>query len=279
MGQPDIAAGAVSGLGLHAAVHQPSGWAACLHSYTVLEALTSSCSHIADLCRAMGTNQLSGTIPAAWSTLPLHSLSVTRNGGVCGGVPTGISGAVIGNDTQLNASCPWDDQGLDATRAPRYWMTVQLSLCCSPPADGSAWAACVRSWHPHALSASCAPNSCLPAAALLQSFKANLTAGAGALSSWLPGTNPCGAASRQWAGVLCDGGGAVTGLTLDGAGLRGPLGGGLAGLPSLQEISLARNQLTGAGRPGLTGPGRTVAHLRPRSAGRMHPMSARVAAP
>lgn len=85
---------------------------------------------------------------------------------------------------------------------------------------------------------------------MLHSFRANLTSDPGALDSWLPGSNPCGA-GRQWAGVMCDGTGAVIGVALDGQGLRGPLDGGLARLATLQQIHLARNQLTG-GRESVT---------------------------
>ena len=63
------------------------------------------------LVRALGANNLSGKIPATWSALPLHSLSVAQNDGVCGGVPAGVSGAVVGNSTELNATCLWDADG------------------------------------------------------------------------------------------------------------------------------------------------------------------------
>jgi hypothetical protein len=59
----------------------------------------------------MDSNNLSGKIPPTWQVLPLHSLQVRRNGGVCGEVPTGVSSAVDGGDTQLNSSCPWDADG------------------------------------------------------------------------------------------------------------------------------------------------------------------------
>lgn len=70
---------------------------------------------------AVGSNNLSGKIPAAWGALPLHSLTVDRNGGVCGGVPAGVSGALAGGGggnasgdgslPALNGSCVWDSDG------------------------------------------------------------------------------------------------------------------------------------------------------------------------
>ncbi|KIY98895.1 Receptor protein [Monoraphidium neglectum] len=57
---------------------------------------------------AVGANQLSGKIPLTWRFIPLHSLQVAGNGGVCGEVPAGVGGAVAGGDTGLHSSCPWD---------------------------------------------------------------------------------------------------------------------------------------------------------------------------
>lgn len=67
-------------------------------------------------CSAVGANNLSGKIPAAWSTLPLHSLEVSRNDGVCGEVPARVSSAVAGGDTGLNVTCAWDSDGAARAR-------------------------------------------------------------------------------------------------------------------------------------------------------------------
>ena len=83
-----------------------------------------------------------------------------------------------------------------------------------------------------------------PAAEALLAFKAGLDNPTGALASWQPDTNPCSAA-QPWAGVGCDGGGRVVAVALEGAGLRGPLAGALAGVERLREVQLAGNQLTG----------------------------------
>lgn len=194
----------------------------------------------------LGANRLSGSIPETWSTLPLHTLSVTRNDGVCGGVPAGVSGAVAGNDTRLNASCPWDAQG---GQSQGQCLQRRESPCCPAcPACRTCMFSNTRSGSALCTTAgrhtSCPSARAPRTAAVLHSFRANLTSSAGALDSWLPGTNPCGA-GRHWAGVTCDDSGGVVGINLDGRGLRGPLGGGLSRLLQLQEIRVARNQLTG----------------------------------
>jgi hypothetical protein len=83
-------------------------------------------SHVGPLCqtsapppplhlnplRSVGSNQLSGKIPAAWRALPLHSLNLDGNEGVCGGVPEGVGANAGGaNTTGLNGSCPWEPDG------------------------------------------------------------------------------------------------------------------------------------------------------------------------
>lgn len=86
----------------------------------------------------------------------------------------------------------------------------------------------------------------------------------GTPSSWVNGTDPCGAASCgyssalprcEWGGVSCDGW-RVIGLSLvpmgaSGSQLRGSLPTALASLSALQQLNLRGNALTGAIPPGL----------------------------
>nr|XP_010919178.1 probable LRR receptor-like serine/threonine-protein kinase At1g12460 [Elaeis guineensis] len=79
---------------------------------------------------------------------------------------------------------------------------------------------------------------------LLLEFKGNVTADpGGALASWsaTPGRDPCG----DFAGVTCGPSGDVEKILVHNASLAGTLSAALAGLPSLQIISLFGNRFSG----------------------------------
>lgn len=79
---------------------------------------------------------------------------------------------------------------------------------------------------------------------VLLAFKANLTDPKGAMASWQPRLNPCGA-TRTWAGIMCDSDGRVMGVRLEHMGLQGRLSGQLPQVSRLAEIYLAGNELSG----------------------------------
>lgn len=118
LAQPDVAAGAVRGPRRAAAPAGAEGTCSWARQQACpgLSGLAPPLTHTPPpRHRSVGSNNLSGKIPAAWSTLPLHSLQVSRNDGVCGDVPAGVSG-VTGGNTQLNSTCPWNADGARAGR-------------------------------------------------------------------------------------------------------------------------------------------------------------------
>jgi hypothetical protein len=167
--------------------------------------------------------------------MPLHSLQVGQNDGVCGGVPAGVSSALDGGAaTGLNNSCPWDGDGtcagLAGFGACRDWVHRVPGACPSPSR----------------LTSNGAPiNPRPPAADTLLAFKASLTDPIGALASWQPGTNPCDA-TRPWEGVGCDADGRVNAVSVERRRLRGRVTGALAGVERLSVISFPGNDLFGA---------------------------------
>ncbi|WOL07502.1 hypothetical protein Cni_G16244 [Canna indica] len=90
-----------------------------------------------------------------------------------------------------------------------------------------------------------APPLAVAQKAILLEFKGNVTSDpGGALASWDAGGDPC----RDFAGVFCDGR-AVVKILIHGADLAGFLSASLAGLRSLQIISLFDNRFSGGVPP------------------------------
>ncbi|KAJ1269168.1 hypothetical protein BS78_07G189800 [Paspalum vaginatum] len=83
------------------------------------------------------------------------------------------------------------------------------------------------------------------AADALLKLKSGIKDGAGALSSWSPGTSPCNGDGSNWSGVMCDKD-VVHGLQLEGMGLSGTLDlRALKSLPSLRTLSFMGNEFAG----------------------------------
>jgi hypothetical protein len=62
----------------------------------------------------MGSNHLTGSIPAAWAKLTnLYVVNVTRNEGICGNLPSGVPQTMVegASTTSLNNSCSWEGDG------------------------------------------------------------------------------------------------------------------------------------------------------------------------
>ena len=95
-----------------------------------------------------------------------------------------------------------------------------------------------------------AENNSMPVADALVKLKKSFT-NSSSLSSWLitdkDGDNhPCAPGSHEWHGVVCSGGGKVTGLRLNGLELGGTIDvDALASFPRLRSVSFAGNNFSG----------------------------------
>ncbi|CAL1390156.1 unnamed protein product [Linum trigynum] len=85
-------------------------------------------------------------------------------------------------------------------------------------------------------------SSSLPDEEALLKLKSSINHG-GSLDGWSPGTSPC---QNRWVGIVCDGGGTVSGIRLSSLSLSGNIDiDALQKLPGLRTISFSNNSFTG----------------------------------
>ncbi|CAD5169902.1 unnamed protein product [Musa acuminata subsp. malaccensis] len=84
-------------------------------------------------------------------------------------------------------------------------------------------------------------------AEVLLGFKATISDPSGALKSWVASSDPCNKNVSNWAGIICDNDGHVSGLRLEDMSLAGSLAqlSLLKGLPGIRTLSFLRNDLEG----------------------------------
>jgi hypothetical protein len=73
---------------------------------------STALSCVVRMRRAVGHNQLTGSVPEAWGALhQLYAVNVTHNSGLCGPVPSSVSRVLEADNTALNDQCMWAEEG------------------------------------------------------------------------------------------------------------------------------------------------------------------------